>query len=49
MLSTPELKTHRAVRAGGMTIALRNMRRELYVPCTMTSNNTEWERGWFYL
>jgi hypothetical protein len=32
-----------------MTIALRNTRRELYIPCTMTSNNTEWERGWFYL
>jgi hypothetical protein len=25
------------------------MRRELYIPCTMTSNNVEWERGWFYL
>jgi hypothetical protein len=24
-------------------------RRELYVRCTMTSNNAEWERGWFYL
>jgi hypothetical protein len=22
---------------------------ELYPPCTMTSNITEWERGWFYL
>jgi hypothetical protein len=22
---------------------------ELYIPCTMTSNNVEWERGWFYL
>jgi hypothetical protein len=48
-LATPELKTRRAVRAGGMTIALRNTRRELYIPCTMTSNNAEWERGWFYL
>jgi hypothetical protein len=28
-----------------MTIALRNTRRELYIPCTMTSNNAEWERG----
>jgi hypothetical protein len=46
---TPEPKIHRAVRAGGMTIALRNTRRELYIPCTMTSNNAEWERGWFYL
>jgi hypothetical protein len=48
-LVTPEPKTRRAVRAGGMTIALWNKRRELYVPCTMTSNNAEWERGWFYL
>jgi hypothetical protein len=48
-LTTPELKIRRAVRAGGMTIALRNTRRELYIPCTMTSNNSEWERGWFYL
>jgi hypothetical protein len=23
--------------------------RELYIPCTMTSNNAKWERGWFYL
>jgi hypothetical protein len=32
-----------------VTIALRETRRELYIPCTMTSNNTEWEWGWFYL
>jgi hypothetical protein len=48
-LTTPEPKIRRAVRAGGMTIALRNTRRELYIPCTMTSNNSEWDRGWFYL
>jgi hypothetical protein len=48
-LATPEPKTRHAVRVGGMTIALRNTRRELYIPCTMTSNNAEWERGWFYL
>jgi hypothetical protein len=47
--TTLELKTRRAVRAGGMTIAVRETRRELYIPCTMTSNNVEWERGWFYL
>jgi hypothetical protein len=40
---------HRAVRAGGVLISLRETRRELYIPCTMTSNNAEWERGWFYL
>jgi hypothetical protein len=48
-LTAPEPKTRRAVRAGGVTIALREMRMELYIPCTMTSNNVEWERGWFYL
>jgi hypothetical protein len=47
--TTPEPKTRRAVRAGGVTIAVRETRRELYIPCTMTSNNAEWERGWFYL
>jgi hypothetical protein len=48
-LTTPEPKIRRAVRIGGMTIALRNTCREYYIPCTMTSNNAEWERGWFYL
>jgi hypothetical protein len=48
-LMTPEPKIRRAVRVGGMTIALRNTRKELYIPCMMTSNNAEWERGWFYL
>jgi hypothetical protein len=43
------LKACRTVRAGGVTIAVRETRRELYIPCTMTSNNVEWERGWFYL
>jgi hypothetical protein len=45
----PEPKTRRAVRAGGMTITVRETRREAYIPCTMTSNNAQWERGWFYL
>jgi hypothetical protein len=48
-LTTPSPKVRRAVRAGGVSIALRNSRRELYIPCTMTSNNAERERGWFYL
>jgi hypothetical protein len=39
----------RAVRAGGVSVSLRETRKELYIPCTMTSNNDEWERGWFYL
>jgi hypothetical protein len=37
------------VHADGVTIALRETCRELYIPCAMTSNNAEWERGWFYL
>jgi hypothetical protein len=48
-LTTLEPKTRRVVRAGDVTIALRETRRELYIPCTMTSNNAQWERGWFYL
>jgi hypothetical protein len=32
-----------------MTISPWESRREFYIPCTMTSNNAEWERGWFYL
>jgi hypothetical protein len=46
--TTPEPKTRRAVRASGVTIAVRETHRELYIPCTMASNNAEWERG-FYL
>jgi hypothetical protein len=37
-----------AVRADGLSISLRDSCREFYIPCTMTSNNTEWERWWFY-
>jgi hypothetical protein len=48
-LTTPEPKTRHAVHAGGMMIGPRNTCKELYKPCTMTSNNSEWERGWFYL
>jgi hypothetical protein len=47
-LVTPEPRVRRALRAGGMTISPRESRRELYIPCMMTSNNAEWERGWFY-
>jgi hypothetical protein len=48
-LVTPEPRVRHAVRAGGVSISLRETRRELYIPCTTTSNNTEWEWGWFYL
>jgi hypothetical protein len=48
-VTTPEPKKRHAVRAGDVTISLWETRRELYIPCTMTSNNADWERGWFYL
>jgi hypothetical protein len=48
-LATPEARVCRAVRASGLLISLRDSRKEFYIPCTMTSNNAEWERGWFYL
>jgi hypothetical protein len=48
-LNTHEPRVHRAVRAGGLSISLRDSCREFYIPCTMTSNNAEWERGCFYL
>jgi hypothetical protein len=48
-LVTPKSRVRHAMCAGGVPISLRETRRELYIPCTMTSNNTEWEQGWFYL
>jgi hypothetical protein len=48
-LSMSEPRTRRAARTGGLALALRSSRREEYIPCTMTSNNANWERGWFYL
>jgi hypothetical protein len=32
-----------------VTLVLRDTCKELYSPCTMTSNNTDREKGWFYL
>jgi hypothetical protein len=32
-----------------MSLALRGQRKDDYIPCTMTTNNAGWERGWFYL
>jgi hypothetical protein len=46
-LTTHEPRVRRAVRASSLSIALRESRKEFYIPCTMTSNNAEWERGWF--
>jgi hypothetical protein len=48
-LPTSKPRTRHAVRAGGLVLAVRSSRREDYIPCTMTSNNVDWERGWFYL
>jgi hypothetical protein len=48
-LVTLEPRVRHAVRTGVMSVLLRKMRKEFYIPCTMTSNNAEWERGWFYL
>jgi hypothetical protein len=47
--STTEQRTRRAVRAGGMSLALWAQYKDDYIPCTMTTNNAGWERGWFYL
>jgi hypothetical protein len=38
-LTTHEPWVCRAVRAGGLSISLRDSCREFYIPCTMTSNN----------
>jgi hypothetical protein len=46
---TTEPRTRRAVRAGGMSLAVRGQRKDDYIPCTMMTNNAGWERGWFYL
>ena len=39
----------RPVHAGGLTLRVREMRKDLYIPCTMTSNNRDWDKAWFYL
>jgi hypothetical protein len=44
-LATGETRTRQAVRAGGLMLALRDTHKELYPPCTMTSNNADWEKG----
>jgi hypothetical protein len=48
-LATGKSRVRQVVCASGLTFALRETHKELYPPCTMTSNNVEWERGWFYL
>jgi hypothetical protein len=39
MLTTHEPRVRQAVHASGLSISLRDSRREFYIPCTMTSNN----------
>jgi hypothetical protein len=39
----------RFARAGGLMLHLRPSRKNLYIPSKMTTNNTGWTRGWFYL
>jgi hypothetical protein len=48
-LTTPKARVRQAVRVGGLLISLRDSRKEFYITCTMTTNNAEWERGWFHL
>jgi hypothetical protein len=48
-LPTSELRNRCVARAGGLALAVRSSSWEEYIPCTMTSNNADWERGWFYL
>jgi hypothetical protein len=39
----------RPVHTGGLTLHLRESRKDLYIPCTMTTNNRDGDRAWFYL
>jgi hypothetical protein len=48
-LPTTETRTRRAVRARGMSLAVRSQRKDDYIPSMMTTNNADLERGWFYL
>jgi hypothetical protein len=44
-LPTSEPRTRRVARAGGLALAVQSSHREEYIPCTMTTNNADWERG----
>jgi hypothetical protein len=48
-VATTETRVGRVVCAGGLTFSMRDSRKKWYPLCTMTSNNAEWQRGWFYL
>jgi hypothetical protein len=45
IVTTTETRVRRAVRTSGLTFSVRDSRKEWYILCTMTSNNTKWERG----
>jgi hypothetical protein len=40
-VATSETRVRQAVRTSGLTFAVRDSRRDLYPPCSMTSNNAE--------
>jgi hypothetical protein len=46
---TGERKVHAAVRAGGCTLLLRQLRASLYIPAILASSKKGWQRRWFYL
>jgi hypothetical protein len=39
----------RPVRGGGFMLQVREKRKDMYIPSTMTSNNHDWDKAWFYL
>ena len=43
------LGVRRPPRAGGLMLQVHEKRRHLYIPSTMTSNNRDWDKVWFYL
>jgi hypothetical protein len=46
---TGERKVRAAVRAGGCTLLLRQLRSSQYIPAVLASSNKGWQRRWFYL
>ena len=42
-------QSRRYARAGGLTLHVRPTRRNFYITSKMTTNNSGWSRGWFYL
>jgi hypothetical protein len=48
-LPTTKTRTRRAVRAGGMSLAVRSQRKDDDIPSTMTTNNADWDRGFYLL